>query len=636
MKLLHATYASETLAQAHAASEKPRAIPSSGSCPVWMRTVIRRSVGDWMWHVRDDFLAILDELKPDAWLSLSRVPGATLIKENDGRQVWQIRTPAGEVFAKVYTAKGLLANAKRWVRGPACLAEWRVASYAREHDLPTVEPIACSYRRLPWGGADCLLITSAIPNAVPLNEYWNSLCRLAEDAQRRRAASAIINAVADLIATAHQAGFHHVDLHAGNLLVVDDDAARPPRVVFVDLHGVRIGRAVSDIAVVRNLAQLNQWFRRHAGITHRIRFLHRYMETRAAMRTSSPYARSLGLSFRELVAALDERARAHACELYAQRDRRTTRTNKYFARIRIPGGWRGHVFLCAKHPVAGSRASTTVFSRRQWESWLADPLRWVRADGQGSVLKNSHSAIICRLLLPTEPEPLAIVCKRPRARNLKRRLSLLLRESRNFRTWRRGYALINRELATARPLAVLERRRFGLRTDSILITEALPNARDLDVVLSADLSRLSPRAQRRAKDLLIDRLSDLVKRLDARGFVHRDFKASNILVQWDEGWSTPPKLCLVDLDGLRLTRGTARPPTPAAIRAIARLEASLDGCLTVTQSDRVRFLKLFLSGWGRDASNWKDHWRRIHRLAAAARSRHERHRAWKLRHYGRA
>ncbi len=599
-------------------------------------TIVRRQFGHCVWDIRDDYLSLLEEVAPPAWRNLAENPAAALVKENDGRQVWRVRTSVGDVFAKVYVADDIPARFKRWLRGPVCLSEWRAAEYASRYGLPTVQPIARAYTCSPRHGAQCLLLTRAVPDAVPLNEYWSQLDHMADAARRRRCANRLIAAVADLIATAHQSGFRHVDLHAGNLLVVDGSPTdQPPRVIFVDLHGVCTGRAVSDLAVVRNLAQLNQWFRRHASLTQRIRFLRRYVNARIAMQDRSPHARPLGLSFHDLVAALDRRADEHARELYAQRDRRTLRTNKYFARVRLPGGWRGHVFLCAKHAGAESRASSIVFDRKQWEAWLADPLRWMHAHEPWQMLKDSHTAMVCRRSLPVGPEPLPVICKRPRARTWARRLSSLFRESRNLRTWRRGYALIHRDLPTARPLAVLERRRFGLRTDSLLITEALPDAHDLDAVIATELTRLSPRALYRSKRLLIESLCALVKRMDARGFAHRDLKASNIMIQWDPAFATRPRLSLVDLDGLRPQRGLPASPTRYAWRAIARLSVSLEHCRAVSRTDRLRFLQRFLDGWGRDGEDWKSAWRRVETLADRTRRKHEQHQAWKLRHYGR-
>ncbi|MBN1490739.1 MAG: phosphotransferase, partial [Phycisphaerae bacterium] len=442
----------------------------------------------------------------------------------------------------------------------------------------------------------------------------------------------LIEALADLLATAHQRGLQHADLHPENLLVIGDPCAEPrPRIAFVDLHGVQTHRPVSDAAIIRNLAQLNQWFRRHAGITDRIRFLCCYLNMRQAM-SDGPLAHPLGLSRKALVKALEQEAHDHAQRLYAKRDRRAMRTNRYFATIRVPGGWRGHVFLSAKRPVAGSIASTLTFRRQQWQTWLTQPLDWLMPDEAWQMIKDSHSGTVCRRTLPTTPTPLPVVCKRPRSRNILRRIVMMLRRSRNLRAWQRGFALIHRNMPTAWPLAVLERRRFGLLLDSIAINEALPDAHDLDAVISLELTRLAPTDQRRAKDLLIDVLCRLVKRMHERHFFHRDFKASNIMIQWAPGFAVPPALSLVDLDGLRLK---SRTDNRHVHRALARLNVSLDHCRAVTRTDRLRFLRRFLSGWGRESVGWKALWYELDARSGRKRRQYRQHQAWKLEHYGR-
>jgi len=593
-------------------------------------TVVSRRIGGLDWRICEGYTRCVEVVPPAAWRDPASLLGAVKVKENDGREVWRIRAEGHDLFVKLYRSESLMARIKRCWRGPASLSEWRAAEYARRHGLPAVEPVACGWdvgRR----SAGCVLVTAALAQAVPLNQCWTDAMSLADPAARYRMCLRLIRAVAELIARAHQSGLRHVDLHAGNLLVVDDPEAHAPLIYFVDLHGVRFGRPVSDAAVIRNLAQLNQWFRRHATVTQRLRFLRCYLEAREALEHRTPLARRLGLDVRQVINALDRRARAHARRLYAQRDRRALRTNKYFARLRLGGGWRGHVFLQAKHAVPGSRASTLTFSVEQWRDWLADPLSWVRPGGAWQMIKDSHSGTVCRAALPTDP-PLPVVVKRTRARNLARRISLALRASRGLRTWRRGYALIHRDMPTARPLAVLERRRLGLVVDGILITEALPDAHDLDALISVQLARLDSRGQRRAKDLLIEALSGLVRRMNERGLVHRDFKASNIMVQWNDPYAGPPRLSLVDLDGLAVRRRTS---DRHVRRALARLNVSLDHCRTVTRTDRVRFLMRFLTGWGRDGADYRALWRDLDRRSRAKRRQYERHKAWKLEHYGR-
>jgi hypothetical protein len=114
--------------------------------------------------------------------------------------------------------------------------------------------------------------------------------------------------------------------------------------------------------------------------------------------------------------------------------------------------------------------------------------------------------------------------------------------------------------------------------------------------------------------------------------VHRDLKASNLLVQWNPCQQDAVGLALVDLDGLRLRR-RVRPQD--ALGALVRLNVSLDLCGTVTLTDRLRFLKAYLPAAGRSDGRWKATWYRLQELSARKRQQKARRFQWKLQHYGR-
>lgn len=614
------------------------------------RSPIARAVFDGLpWTYRNGFNRVLERLPAAAWREPLK-QGWEKIKQNGAREVWRANIGGTIYYLKYYALKSWLDRFKQFVRGPACQTEWKGGIYALNANIPAARPAGYTVK-LHYGGRWCsLLVTEAIQPAYPLNEYWH-MVQADDDAQRRRRDTAqLIERLAEMIARAHQAGFEHLDMHAANILV-QPLAPRQYRTVFVDLHSARLGAPVSDRAAVRNLAQLNQWFRRESTLGDRLRFLRAYLRWRNEYEHAFVHARPLGLAFEELFRALIDAAERHARQLWAQRDRRARRSGRYFARLRLGGGWRGMAFASCKHKQDDSRVSNLTLDAGWWRQQLKNPLCWfagengtaekhlsaktpANADSAGGaakaaeLCKDSHSAKVARALLAHGAINLPVIVKRPLARNWRRRLSQLFGPSRSLRGWRLGHALLHRDLPTPRPLAFVERRFGPFTLDSVLLTEAVPGALDLETHLKREHAARAPRDWFRHKRELCEMLVRHVRRLQERGFWHRDCKAGNILV------ATQPRLKLfwIDMDGLRLVKRLSR---AQQLTPLMRLHVSLLSVPGLTRADRLRFLKSYFARLGVAPDAWKSVWRELSATAAKKIAAKENRRAWKLAHYGR-
>jgi tRNA A-37 threonylcarbamoyl transferase component Bud32 len=582
--------------------------------------------GGRQWQVARAHAALLESSDVD-WFHLEDCPKAALVKRNSQRDVWCVRVGGREYFAKLYHPNGVVCQAKLLIRGAAALREWNVGRYASAHSVAAVVPVATAWTGPRGWRGPSLLITEAVAGSIPLNDYWRQI------GDHRAAADALTDSVARLIARAHQCGFQHDDMHPGNILVRPNGHER--ETFFVDLHKVRTGRPVGLRGVVVNLAQLNQWFRRHATRTQLRRFLRHYLAYRDLFAGCSPLAQDLNIEPADLIADLAVEADRHAGRLWAKRDRRSRRSGRYFARIRPAPGWRGHVLLHSKHPAPTACVARQTFAKRQWGQWLAEPLSWVDPR-QHELLKDSHTATVRKALLPIDgPDGAgaAVIVKRPLARNGWKRLGQMFGRSRNSRSWRIANMLLNRNLPAAQPLAVVERYLLGIvRLDSISLTDFVPASVDLETFLTRDVGALDMKGQRVVKNHLIGALVKLIKEFHARGFVHRDFKAPNVLVSWDSPCEGRPRLTLIDMDGISHVCHSSERQRK---RAIVRLAASLLDSPACTRTDRLRFLLRYLTGPGRTPIGWKDHWRSIERLVSTKMRDKQAHRQWKLDRYGR-
>lgn len=267
-----------------------------------------------------------------------------------------------------------------------------------------------------------------------------------------------------------------------------------------------------------------------------------------------------------------------------------------------------------------------------WKAWLRHPLAWVDRD-KHELMKDSHTASVCKAQLPTKPEPVVVIVKRPLARNPWKRLGHALGPSRDLRAWKIANMLLNRNLPVAQPLAVVERFFGGLiRVDSLSLTDYVSPSVDLEAFLTRDTAALDPITQYRVKHSLIECLIRIIKRFHDRGFAHRDFKAPNLLVSWSPPFDGEPTLTFIDMDGIKHVCQTTKKQRD---RAIARLCASLLGSPACTRTDRLRFLKRYLTGPGQTPRDWRSYWRQFDALVSKKLHDKDLHRRWKLDNYGR-
>jgi len=164
------------------------------------------------------------------------------------------------------------------------------------------------------------------------------------------------------------------------------------------------------------------------------------------------------------------------------------------------------------------------------------------------MLKNGNTCTV--LALPLDGRE--VVVKRYNIKNFWHGLGRAWRPSRAAASWANAHRLQILGIATAQPLALLERRWGWLRRQAYFIAEHVdaPDA----LAFFADASVAAERKQQAAQAI-----AQLLHKLWRVGLVHGDMKASNVLIGADD------QPLLLDLDALhevrcpwRLRRGHAR------------------------------------------------------------------------------
>lgn len=599
--------------------------PATAGDDAGLGRVGQTHVGGLAWTVRDGFGRVLANTDPRVWSDPARA-GWTRVKHNGSRDVWRATLDGRAFYVKYFFCESWLPRLKQLLRGPACLTEWNGAVYAVQHGIPAVRPAGYTAAALCNGQRCSILVTDAIEPAYPLDEFWLTIRADADTSRRRADTSTLLECLAAMIAHAHQSGFEHLDMHPANILVQPLGGQRY-RTLFVDLQSARRGVPIDDHAVVRNLAQLNQWFRRHSSVGQRLRFLRAYARWRNEHEVSFPQGRPLTLDFRNLVTALEAAAHRHAERLWSQRDRRASRSGRYFARLKLGHGWRGVAAIRSKRANEMSRASGLYLDEAWWRTQLANPTAWF--GGGAQVAKDSHSAAVVRAALNHESGPLAVIVKRPIARNAARTLRQSLPPSRCRRAWNVGHQLLHRDIPAARPLALLERRVGPFVRDSILLTEFVSAASDLETHLRREFSDRSSRAWFRHKRAVTALLVAEIRRLQERGFAHRDCKAQNILIR--DGAAL--RMLWIDMDGIRHVGTLTR---DQQMRPLARLHVSLLEVPGLTRTDRARFLRAYFARFGVSPDAWRVAWRELEPVIREKLTQRKTRQAWKRAHYGRA
>jgi len=212
-------------------------------------------------------------------------------------------------------------------------------------------------------------------------------------------------------------------------------------------------------------------------------------------------------------------------------------------------------------------------------------------NGSAEVVKSGKHRAVYRLELPPGTAFLKHYC----VPDWKGALQNIVRPSRARLEWKAIHTVAKLGIPTVTPIALGERKRGPVVTDSFLLTRAVPESETLHdfVIRHADCGAvIAPDIRQQ----LAWELGALVARLHAAGILHRDLHAGNVLMRTELRGEM--RLWLIDLHSVARRRRLS----PATVAKNLALFAHFFDRHT-TPADRQRF---FVAYWNRLASHGKN------------------------------
>ncbi|MDB5352431.1 MAG: Mn2+-dependent serine/threonine protein kinase [Planctomycetota bacterium] len=549
--------------------------------------------GEIGWWVRPEWHSTLigpSGLRIDEWRDRGQL---TTIKTGPNRVVYRADLAQGSVFVKHFLVPSWREKLRQWFRRGKGRNEGRRALKLAGIGVPTITPIALGEQRKRAFLFENYLITPAIPDSVPLDEFVETRLLGFEPSRRARVGQALAFALGELTAHLHDAGFVHQDFHPGNLLVRLDEEDRP-QLAMIDLDALRVRRDVSWKDAKANLALLNNYFWTRCDRTDRLRFLSTYLKSRRGVGRPP--------DLRTIAAGIETATRSWAEKLWRRWGRRCRGDNKYFKTYRESRCW---------------AVASRDLDRATVSGLMNDPDEpFSRPDAV--VLKDSRTTTVAQVTMHVEGRPTPVIYKRFNRKKVLDPVLNIFRPSRAWRAWQNGQHLDCRAVPTPRNLIVIGEsspRRLRILPhhfwshDTYLATvKAEPSITVGDYALTV-LAGLPIEGRRERIRRFTTVLARLIRTMHERSLSHRDLKAANILIVGDPD-AISPILSLIDLVGVTLDHPIAH---GRRVQNLARLQISLANVPGRTRTDALRFLRAYLPWIHTSRPAWKGLWRDVER-----------------------
>jgi tRNA A-37 threonylcarbamoyl transferase component Bud32 len=432
--------------------------------------------------------------------SLADLPSiGRLVKEQPYRQVWRFEFAGKPYYLKFYPRHA--GKLKRLIRGSPALREFLNLQAMQRAGIPSPRAVAHLSGFMLRDVKGDAVILEGIEPAVQLDHYVSDLALRGERPPNHRDLARQIIAIVQKLG---QAKLGHSDLHLGNFLLHEG------KLSLLDgyaIHGggmrkrdvMLLGHSVSRFATKGDLLRAWRIF------------------SDGPLPLKNPMRRRLWR--KQLEAAFG--------------------ANRFFGQL-TTGEWAGQFFKHAKFPRRWAPASGIDISAEDWHREWPKLLARLEADDL-EILKRSPSGDVLAGELTLSGRTVPVVIKRSRRRKWRRYFTEIGRGGRARRAWRKAWALVARDVPTAWPLLMMEQRRMGYVTDSLIVSERVSGT----MLVHLDLTLLNE-ADRQT---LFHRLGRTLRNLESMALSQYDSKMTNWIIVDDPKRGPVP--VAIDVDGIR-------------------------------------------------------------------------------------
>jgi lipopolysaccharide kinase (Kdo/WaaP) family protein len=216
------------------------------------------------------------------------------------------------------------------------------------------------------------------------------------------------------------------------------------------------------------------------------------------------------------------------------------------------------------------------------------------------IIKDQKKIKVARVKIKIQGDMRTIYLKRYNAFSWRYRLGSLFQNSGALRSLRGAAILSESGIRTARPLAAVDSRSWGMLNGSLFLSEEIQNGKTADAYWREELLTVKGKEGAKRRKRFLQGMGELFRCLHKQDVYHNDLKDANILVRRDSRTGSE-QFFLLDLEGIRRYRRLNR---RRRSKNLVQLNRTLGKYVRTT--DKLRFLESYLGPPFSDRANKRE------------------------------